>query len=253
MIAPRILLLAPHPDDEVVGACTAIRRARAQGASVQAAFLTTGLPAPDRLWPWNRKRHAAMLSRRREEAGRVAGELQLETYSFSTSASRTAKDRLAGYWKLIDLLLTKLRSDAIWVPAYEGGHPDHDAANFVAGQFRERAAVWEFSEYNFSGGKVRSNEFVTETGDEIEIRLTEDEKQFKRRMLRLYASERTNLRHIHCDREVFRPLAAYDYAKPPHEGKLFYQRFQWVPFHPRVNHVRPDQVLRAFREFRSRS
>ena len=56
---------------------------------------------------------------------------------------------------------------------------------------------------------------------------------------------------IAAGREVFRPLAGYDYAKPPHPGVLFYQRFQWVwPRHPRVDYTKADEVCAALMAFR---
>jgi hypothetical protein len=68
----------------------------------------------------------------------------------------------------------------------------------------------------------------------------------------MYASERGNLSYLRTEREVFRPLADYDYSRPPHPGTLFYRRFSWAAFHPRVNHVRPGEVSRAIAEFRAR-
>lgn len=47
MFGQRVLILVPHPDDEVVGAAAAIARARAQGAAVTGVFLTTGVPDAD--------------------------------------------------------------------------------------------------------------------------------------------------------------------------------------------------------------
>ena len=41
----RILILAPHPDDEIVACGIAALRARAAGARVFVLYLTTGIPA----------------------------------------------------------------------------------------------------------------------------------------------------------------------------------------------------------------
>jgi hypothetical protein len=46
-----------------------------------------------------------------------------------------------------------------------------------------------------------------------------------------------------------RPLAAYDYGRRPHVGRCFYERFHWVPFHPRIDYCRPDEVCTALRNF----
>ena len=251
MFGSRILLLAPHPDDEVAGCCAAIRRARAQHSSVSVLFLTTGVPSPQRLWPWDRTRHPARVDRRRQEARRVCAELGVEIAGFSSVAARDLKDELRASRNLIVENLAAYRADTLWVPAYEGGHPDHDLANFLASTLREGLAVWEYSAYNFSGGRVRSNEFISRTGEEKELTLSDEERRLKKTLLAMYASERGNLGYLRTDREVFRPLANYDYSRPPHQGTLFYRRFAWAAFHPRVNHVRPAEVSRAIAAFRA--
>jgi len=251
MFGSRILLLAPHPDDEVAGCCAAILRARAHGSSVSVLFLTTGVPSPQRLWPWDRPRYPARVDRRRQEARQVCAALGAEIACFSTVAARDLKHDLAGARNLIVEQSASCRADTLWVPAYEGGHPDHDLANFIASTLRENLPVWEYSEYNFYGSRVRSNEFLSRTGGEIELKLSDEERRFKKMLLEMYASERGSLNYLRTEREVFRPLAGYDYSRPPHQGTLFYRRFAWAAFHPRVNHVRPAEVSRAIAEFRA--
>jgi hypothetical protein len=93
---------------------------------------------------------------------------------------------------------------------------------------------------------------VSAKGAEQRIVLTKDEQAAKQQALDVYESEKGNLRHVRTEQEVFRPLAGYSYSRPPHPGKLFYQRCQWVPYHPRVDYTRPEQVCRALVEFRSK-
>ena len=133
----------------------------------------------------------------------------------------------------------------LWAPAYEGGHQDHDTANFLGALFRDRIDVWEFSEYTFWGGKVRSNWFPETGRTTMAIQLSEGERRAKRALLDRYVSERGNLSHVKCDCEVVRPMPAHDYSLAAHPPPLFYQRFQWVPRHPRVDHTRPHDVTRA--------
>jgi LmbE family N-acetylglucosaminyl deacetylase len=252
MFASSILVLAPHPDDEVAGCCAAIGRARAQGSTVSVLFLTTGVPEPQRFWPWERSRHAARVARRMQEARRACAALGAEIAHLSLVASRESKDHIGKGLELIRSEVSARGAGALWVPAYEGGHPDHDAANFMASMLRETIGVWEYSEYNFFENRVRSNEFFSATGGEIVLTLSNEEQQFKERLLAMYESERGNLNYLRTEREVFRPLPDYDYSRPAHPGTLFYRRFAWAAFHPRVNHVRPAEVSRAIAEFRAR-
>jgi N-acetylglucosamine malate deacetylase 1 len=251
VLADRILLLVPHPDDEIVGCCAAIGRARAAGSSVHLLYLTNGVPAREVLWPWDRAAHRQRVARRWREAEQAAAHLGVSEAARQDIPTRTLKSHLQQAWALLERLLGELRPQLLWAPAYEGGHQDHDVASFLASRVRERIPVWEFSEYNYAGGAVRSNRFLSETGSEQILTLDEAEAARKREALAIYASEHGNLRHIASRQEAFRPLARYDYARPPHAGRLFYQRFQWVPRHPRVDHCRPAEVCRAITGFAS--
>lgn len=250
MFGRRILLLIPHPDDEVVGCGAAIGRARARGARVFGLYLTTGVPAAETLWPWQRRGYADRVARRWRESLAVADRLGLEIAGSLTGPSRALKDRLGQAHAMAVRVLDAARCDTIWTPAYEGGHQDHDAANFLASRLADRAPVWEFSEYGFAGGRVHAQEFLAPDGSERVLELDAAERALKRALLDAYASEAGNLGYVGTEREAFRPLAAYDYGRPPHTGRTFYQRFQWVPRHPRVDRVRPEEVCRALAAWR---
>jgi LmbE family N-acetylglucosaminyl deacetylase len=241
----RILILIPHPDDEVVGCAVAIRHASGAGARLFAIYLTTGLPPIEAVWPWQRAEHQARLARRRAEALAVATRLNLDPVAFMDWPSLQLKDHLGEARRLIEGHAEALSVDQLWVPAYEGGHQDHDVANFLGAQLLNRTEVLEFAEYNFARG-VRTNEFPFATGYETVLSLSPDEVAWKRGLVARYRSERANLAHVGYTREVIRPLALYDYGSPPHAGMLFYERFHWVPFrHPRLELTSPADICRA--------
>ena len=245
----RVLLLVPHPDDEVVGCAAAIRRARASGTRIFALYLTTGVPPAGAAWPWRRAEHQERINRRRRESLAAALDLGIEPLAFAECPSRGLKAHLAETRLRISGHLRAVAADQIWAPAYEGGHQDHDVTNFVASLFRSEIAVLEFSEYNAARG-VRSNHFPSETGQETVLRLDAAEAAWKRKLIAHYRSERGNLGHIRFVREVLRPLAFHDYGRPPHAGRLFYERFQWIPFrHPRVDFTSPAEVVEAMGAF----
>jgi LmbE family N-acetylglucosaminyl deacetylase len=248
----RVLLLVPQPDDEVVGCAVAIRRARATGTRIFAVYLTTGVPPAAAAWPWRRAGHHERVERRRHEALAAAEDLGIEPLAFADCPSRELKAHLSETYLRIAGHLRAVAADQIWTPAYEGGHQDHDVTNFVASLFRRQISVLEFSEYNAARG-VRSNHFPSEAGQESVLRLDGAEAAWKRRLITLYRSERGNLGHIRFVREVLRPLAFYDYGRPPHAGRLFYERFQWIPFrHPRVDFTSPAKVAAAIGAFSAR-
>lgn len=250
-----VLILAPHPDDEVVACYAAIGRARAAGAEVGALFLTHGCVSRQTMWPWARRHYEAVIGRRRAEAERVLGELGVKAAGW---ADRPARD----LWLCLDAAEAETRAaidrfgiDQIWAPAFEGGNADHDAANAIAGRLAaEGLSVLEFAEYNLVGGRVNSHAFPSLTGDEQTLELTPEERAGKRRALSLYASEGLNLSYVKLERETFRRLPAHDYGEPPHPGKLWYERFQWTPFrHPGVDFTRPAAVARALADYQRES
>jgi LmbE family N-acetylglucosaminyl deacetylase len=245
----RILLLVPHPDDEVVACAVAMRRARSQGTQFFAAYLTTGLPSPTTAWSWQRARYQERIERRRREALAAAADLGIEPLGFDDVPSRELKAHLDEARGRIARHLREVSADQIWTPAYEGGHQDHDVTNYLASLFRKQLSVLEFSEYNAARG-VLSNRLPSETGQETVLWLTGAESAWKKGLTAIYRSERRNLGHVRFVREVHRPLARHDYGRPPHPGRLFYQRFQWVPFrHPRVDFTSPREVSAAIAAF----
>jgi N-acetylglucosamine malate deacetylase 1 len=244
--ARRILILAPHPDDEIVACGTAAMRAVATGAQVFVLYLTTGVPPAADLWPWRRKEHTARVARRRAEAEASAALIGLKPIRFLGWPSRRLREHLDEAFAAIECALADCAAEALWVPAFEGAHQDHDAANALAARFRERLPVFEFAAYNFAGGRVNANRFPAERDDQAVLVPSAAEAALKRRALACYVSERGNLRHLRVEREVCRPLPHHDYGSPPHRGRLFRERFHWMPFrHPRIDFTPSAELYAA--------
>jgi LmbE family N-acetylglucosaminyl deacetylase len=242
-----ILVLTPHPDDELVACAAAIGRAQGAGAKVALIFLTHGCLDAATMWPWERDRYAQAVAIRRAEGDRVAAELGVAIAGWTDRPARHLWRELGAAEAEVRAAMAAFAVDQVWTPAFEGGNPDHDGANAIAARLAaEGVSVLEFAEYNLAGGRPRSHAFPQPNGAETTLQLSADERARKRRLIALYASEKANLGYVAADREVFRPLAAYDYAAPPHPGKLWYARFQWVPFrHPMVDFTRPAEVSAA--------
>jgi len=250
-----ILILAAHPDDEVAACAAAVGRARASGGDVWVIYLTNGCLDRETVWPWDRRRHPGMIRRRRAEAERAAAALGLECAGWGPRAARHLWRELPEAECEVRAAVQAHGIDQLWSPAYEGGNPDHDALNALASRFMDAGlSVLEFAEYNFTGGRPRSHSFPRTLGTETVIELAPDEQKSKRQALSLYASERGNLRVIGLEREVFRPLPEHDYSRAPHPNKLWYTRFQWVPFrHPRIDFVKPQAVYHEIGAYIDRS
>ena len=250
MFGARILILVPHPDDEVVAAAASIGRAKAQGAVLFTLYLTDGCIARETMWPWLRKTHGAVVARRRAEAERAAALLGATPVGWSRRSARRLWRELPEVHAEIDSAIKAHGPDQIWLPAYEGGNPDHDGLNALGQLYSKDVSVLEFAEYNYFGGETCAQDFPSPSGEEQIMALTAAEQAQKRALLSAYASEQKNLNYVGVERECFRPLAAYDYSLPPHPGTLWYERFQWVPFrHPRVDFTRPGEVSDAICQY----
>ncbi len=122
------------------------------------------------------------------------------------------------------------RPAAILVPAYEGGHPDHDSCSFVGALARELTSlpVWEMPLYHRSvSDELECQRFLEPNGTEVTIRLTATEIANRSIMIAGYSSQLDLGAFIHSNVESFRPQPQYDYSEPPHEGALNYERWGW--------------------------
>ena len=258
MFGRRVLILIPHPDDEAVGAALAIRRAVQNGSSIFGLDLTHGCPPREALWPWARVTHGARVETRRREAAAAARELGITRLADDGLAARRLRTALPAAFARIRAAADAHAIDTLWVPAYEGAHPDHDCANALAAALvaaRPGLEAWEFAEYSNAGGTRRANQFFDMRGGEAVLAADEEERRWKARLLALYRSESFNLRNVSTrqvapPRETFRPLPRHDYARPPHPGRLFYERFHWVPFPvPQIDRTTGAEVCAALAAF----
>ncbi len=117
----KVLVIAPHPDDEALGCGGAIRLHANAGDEVYALYLTSGeLGSPG-------EDQTATAQRREDEARRAAGELGISGLRFwrlpdtRVSADEPCQNRLR-------LLLEDLCPDLIYAPHGGESHPDHRAA-----------------------------------------------------------------------------------------------------------------------------
>ena len=229
----------------MVGFAAAIGRAKAAGAEISVLFLTHGCVDAATMWPWARGGYARAVARRRAEAERALEALGVVAVGWSDRPARHLWRELAEAEVRQGVCVAQ--PDQLWAPAFEGGNPDHDGVNAIASRFvAAGVSVLEFAEYNLAGGRPRINRFPSATGAEVELTLTDAERDAKRRAIGLYPSEAGNIGFTPVQRETFRPLPSHDYSRPPHTGRLWYARFQWVPFrHPMVDFTDPADVYAA--------
>ena len=241
------LLIAPHPDDEIAGAFMIIKKILKK-KKIIVFFLTNGVIDQNSLWFWQKGFHKKMVENRKKEMKESMKFLGIKKFYLQNIYTRSLKDNIVKTYNKILKLKTKYKIDTIFCPAYEGGHQDHDVANFICSRFINICKVYEFAEYNYYKNKIHSNHFFSASENDYIIYLTDKEKREKKNFLNVYASEKQNLNYISLEKESFRELLKYDYKLPPHEGRLFYRRFSFFSWHPRVDSDDPTLICKKICE-----
>lgn len=230
----RVLLVAAHPDDEVIGAGTRLPRLR----QVRVVFVTDGAPAD--------MGDAARVGfvTREAYAGARAREALTALATVGVEASRVARlgivDQEASF-AIVDLArslavaMREAEAEVVLVHPFEGGHPDHDAAALAArlachllrDEGGRAPEVMEFAGYHAGGWLgVRVQEFLPSANAVTTAWLDPAERELKRRLLACHATQAGFTRLVPTDRERFRAAPAHDFRSPPHAGRPFYERFQ---------------------------
>jgi len=201
--------------------------------------LTDGAPADRRYFPafardMSRPAYARV---RRDEACRA---LALAGVAEAQVACLGLRDQEAAFalvaaTEYVFSTVARLGAEIVITHAYEGGHPDHDAAAFAVQNARAIAeargcggfAVVEMTGYHDRGGVTVRGEFLPREPacGEIALDLDEDQRRRKRSMFAAYASQHAVLEPFRLEVERFRVAPVYDFRAPPHDGRLHYERF----------------------------
>ncbi len=233
MLEDPVLIVAAHPDDEVIGAGArmAVWRER-----LTIVHVTDG--SPRNLFD---ARNAGFATReeyreaRRNElltalslAG-IAGS-QCERFGIADQEASMSMGEIAD--RLRDLIAC-LRPGIILTHPYEGGHPDHDACALAVDRACTleqvpRTARWEFTSYHAGVGGIETGHFLPlQEMPEIRFELSEDECRLKQQMFECFTTQRNALAAFAIRSEAFRLAPEYDFTAAPHPGQLYYEGFDW--------------------------
>ncbi len=239
------MVLVAHPDDEGAACAALLQRIR----EPIMVFATDGAPFDPYFWQRYGSREAYREVRRKEARQALAAVGVSQIYFLGDDQPIIDQqlfrslDRAA---ELLTRLIEKVRPDVLLTLSYEGGHPDHDSCNFLGYVMGRRLSlpVWEMPLYHRSSDGVGvTQEFIAEE-NEVVLQPTPEEIERRKQMLNSYPSQGELLKHFPSTIERFRPLAKYDYSKPPHPGVLNYEAWQWP--------ITGSEVAAAFTEFLQR-
>ncbi len=230
-----VAVVAAHPDDEVVSAAAALLSI----PRVYVIHVTDG--APRNMVDAARLGFAAAAdyacTRRAEAQAALAicgiGADRMIGLGFP---DQEAALNLAGMTRRLGREFGAIRPGLILTHAYEGGHPDHDAAAFgvhaavrVMHQTVESRApaIVEFASYHAQGEGIALLEFLPGETEVVSVSLSGRERELKRTMIAAHVTQAGTIAGFPADRECFRPAPEYDFTSPPHESVLHYERHDW--------------------------
>lgn len=224
------LVLVAHPDDEII-VCGGLMQKMNKAVVV---FATDGAPRDENFWKIYGSRNA-YAEVRKEEARRALATVGAEPVFLADRVQEGVIDQelfrnLPAALDEVARITEDVRANSILTLAYEGGHPDHDAACFIGAIVgrRQGIPVWESPLYHRTAdGGHGVQTFPSLTTYEVELRVEGDALEKKKKMFAAYRSQNLVLDHFHPERETFRPIYSYDFTQPPLPWKLNYEIWEW--------------------------
>lgn len=232
----RAIVIGAHPDDEVIGAGALL--ARLPDAAV--VHVTDGAPRNES------DAHAAgfagwadyAAARHREATAALAlAGLAPERLTGLGIPDQQAAHNLAALAERLAELLREGGFAVVITHAYEGGHPDHDAAalaahaacRLVAARGATPPRLVEMAGYHALGGRFAAGTFIAhaDAGPPATVTLGPAQRHLKRRMLDCHVTQRAVLAQFTVEVERFRAAPRYDFRLPPHPGSLHYDTQPW--------------------------
>lgn len=236
----RAVVVAAHPDDEVIGLGSLLPRLR------RATFIHTTDGSPRDMEDAARAGFSSRAAYRIQRAGELkcafacAGIIKPKTKSLGFT-DKEASLNLISLTRALAQEFARLRPAIVFTHAYEGGHPDHDATAFAvryalhihrAETLRHPAPLHvEYASYHEHENGFRCGAFLPYAGavkeDELGLTLSPTARNFKRNLFRCFASQAEVLARFDTGAERFRCAPVYDFTEAPHAGRLHYETFGW--------------------------
>ncbi len=231
----RLLVIAAHPDAESAGAASLLTTL----PDCAVVHLSDGVPRDRALWASGAASTPdGYSSQRRGEvlrAMQIAGLESTDVHCLGL-VDQELVFGLADLSRELVRWMIALGPELVITHAYEGGHPDNDAAAFATAAARDlllrsgqRAPMLlEMALYHGAGGEMTVGHFVASDDvgpPQIQCAFRGAALDRKHEMLRCFETQSDALEPFFAlEYERFRPAPRYDFSAPPHFGPLLYEQ-----------------------------
>ena len=229
--ARRVLIIAAHQDDEVIGAGSLFPEL---GHRLSIVHVTHGAPLnlADSLNAGFSARPDYSRARFEESfaAAALANIGRRQFIRLGIGYQKSSLD-LGEVTRRVLETIESVGPDTVLTHPYEGGHPDHDATAFAAhlavAACGNRPRLWEFASYHagLQPGTCQPQTFLGDAG--AARMMSKSQKHLKQQMFACFASQKQVLEMFSPYVERFRLAPSYDFTQAPHAGRLYYEYFDW--------------------------
>ncbi|MHB1544853.1 MAG: PIG-L deacetylase family protein [Gammaproteobacteria bacterium] len=230
-----VLLLLAHNDDEYFSSLHIINEVKS-GNRVLVAYLTHGS-----IYGVDSETRVAESTRVLIRLGIHPADIFLLGYENDIFDGRLSERIVDGYEILCSRISEELRIDRMYVMAWEGGHPDHDACHMIGVAYARtrnlRQQLYEFPAYHAVRSRLKSSGVMKFINSNLDTLSTAPNRVNGFRALCLASSYKSQLSTflallpgsatqllLRGYQECRRVPEDRDYTQPPHNGTLLYER-----------------------------
>lgn len=193
-----VLVFAAHPDDEILGLGTILYRHSLNGENIKVIFVTNGSGRGGESWYLKTSEGIKKTNVRHLEAVQALSHINISKENifclgFPDGGSQRYLKKMSD--DILELV-QKLNPDRIYAHCIEGGHRDHDITSLVVKSVCNKLGysnLYEWTEYNYKhplgSQEIKFLKTHSTQNNEIRIKISEDERSLKRKMLACHNSQ----------------------------------------------------------------